>query len=337
MKYKLMIKKHNKTNLKYLCVTSKQKYDEYHGSGVYWKKHLSKHGIDLSTELLCESDDIEIFSTICKIISDDLNVVESDEFANLIPELGYNEQNFFHWWRNATEEEKIEVIDKRKYLQLQNHWINKENSYEIRQKISTKQKEFFGNMSQEEKNRYMKNFFEGKEIFFNDKESESYKSWKQALIGSHVDYYSNVDKSILSERNRKARLSLNDEQKIIRKQKIRDVYSTGKHDKLFERYSNERKSVNNPAAKLIEWNYNVYNTSEFYNYLKINDISKKEALRRLDDNKEGFRRLYEIKDKIYEILTCPYCNKQSSGKNTCGFKKWHFENCRSKNEKVEIG
>lgn len=35
--YKLMIKTHNKTNLKYLCITKRDDWKGYTGSGGIWK------------------------------------------------------------------------------------------------------------------------------------------------------------------------------------------------------------------------------------------------------------------------------------------------------------
>ena len=51
-KYKLMIKTHNVTGLKYLCITKKENWPEYLGSGKYWRNHLISHGPDIRTELL---------------------------------------------------------------------------------------------------------------------------------------------------------------------------------------------------------------------------------------------------------------------------------------------
>lgn len=53
----LYVKTHNQTGLKYLGKTSKNPFT-YKGSGIYWKKHLLKHGNDVTTEILveCEND-----------------------------------------------------------------------------------------------------------------------------------------------------------------------------------------------------------------------------------------------------------------------------------------
>lgn len=86
--YYLMIKTHNKTGLKYLCKTEQSNYEKYPGSGKYWKRHLKEHGHDFRTELIYSSNDLEEFNIVCVEMSNLYNVVESDEWANLIIETG---------------------------------------------------------------------------------------------------------------------------------------------------------------------------------------------------------------------------------------------------------
>lgn len=84
----LLIKTHNKTKLKYLCKTSCQDPQKYNGSGKYWKRHLKEHGIDVSTEILYQTEDLTDFNLKCISYSNKLNVVKSNEWANLINETG---------------------------------------------------------------------------------------------------------------------------------------------------------------------------------------------------------------------------------------------------------
>lgn len=86
--YTLMIKTHNITGLKYLCKCSHENYISYKGSGKYWKRHCKKHGNDVSTEILFQTDNLDEFKKVCNEISLKLNVVESKEWANLIDETG---------------------------------------------------------------------------------------------------------------------------------------------------------------------------------------------------------------------------------------------------------
>ena len=63
--FRLMFKQHNVTGLNYLCVTQKEKYVEYPGSGVYWQKHLKKHGVDITTHVLYESKAVRTKQSEC--------------------------------------------------------------------------------------------------------------------------------------------------------------------------------------------------------------------------------------------------------------------------------
>ena len=83
----LYIKQHNKTGLKYFGKTTKDPY-KYRGSGKYWKDHIRKHGNDVKT-IWCELfDNKEILTEYAMKFSKENNIVESDEWANLILENG---------------------------------------------------------------------------------------------------------------------------------------------------------------------------------------------------------------------------------------------------------
>lgn len=89
--YYILLKTHNETGLKYLCkhVSSfPNSVNNYNGSGVYWRRHLEKHGCDLTTQILAECHSPEEAAKIGMEYSNKWNVVESKEFANLIPENG---------------------------------------------------------------------------------------------------------------------------------------------------------------------------------------------------------------------------------------------------------
>lgn len=90
MTHKLMIKTHNKTGLKYLCYTQSTGiyYDNYKGSGKRWKEHLKKHGDDIITVLLFESDSYDEFKLYAIEKSIEFDIVQSDQWANLKPEDG---------------------------------------------------------------------------------------------------------------------------------------------------------------------------------------------------------------------------------------------------------
>lgn len=84
----LYIKTHNKTGLKYFGKTIKDDAHKYKGSGLYWLRHIKKHGYDVSTEILLQSNDIYHLSKIALQFSEDNNIVLSENWANLREEDG---------------------------------------------------------------------------------------------------------------------------------------------------------------------------------------------------------------------------------------------------------
>ena len=88
MSYKLYLKQHIDTGLKYLGITEQEDPHKYQGSGSRWKSHIKKHGYKVTTEVLFESDNHDHFKLKCEQVSDHFNIVENKEFANLIPETG---------------------------------------------------------------------------------------------------------------------------------------------------------------------------------------------------------------------------------------------------------
>ena len=83
----LYLKQHNITGLKYFGKTVKDP-NHYLGSGVYWTKHLEKHGTDISTvwrKLFTNKEELTQYALNFSIKN---NIVESKEYANLMPEDG---------------------------------------------------------------------------------------------------------------------------------------------------------------------------------------------------------------------------------------------------------
>lgn len=96
----LYLKTHNVTGMKYLGKTIRNDVDAYQGSGKVWKRHIKKHGYYVSTEILFESSDKELFNKVAKGYSDKLNIVESKNFANLCPEEGQGGRTEYSEERN---------------------------------------------------------------------------------------------------------------------------------------------------------------------------------------------------------------------------------------------
>ena len=84
----LYLKKHSDTKKLYLGWTQRDDYDHYHGSGVYWLKHLKKHGAEIETVLLGSYDDIEDLKAEGMRYSKMWDVKNNDLFANLKDEDG---------------------------------------------------------------------------------------------------------------------------------------------------------------------------------------------------------------------------------------------------------
>jgi len=84
----LYVKTHNKTGLKYLGKTISEDPYSYPGSGKYWSAHLEKHGNDVSTEILLETNDSDELIRQGIYYSENPRVVESNIWANLIVEKG---------------------------------------------------------------------------------------------------------------------------------------------------------------------------------------------------------------------------------------------------------
>lgn len=82
----LYIKQNNITGLKYFGKTTREDPYKYIGSGSYWLRHLKKHGNDVSTIKVWSFDDQLECERFALDFSEKNNIVESKEWANLIPE-----------------------------------------------------------------------------------------------------------------------------------------------------------------------------------------------------------------------------------------------------------
>jgi len=84
----LYVKTHNQTGLKYLGKTISSNPHLYQGSGTVWRRHIKKHGYDVTTEILLETTDPNELKEVGIYYSNLWNIVESKEFANIVPEMG---------------------------------------------------------------------------------------------------------------------------------------------------------------------------------------------------------------------------------------------------------
>lgn len=86
--YYLYIKQHNDTGLKYLGHTKQTNPFKYKGSGKYWLRHLIAHGNNVTTKILLKTDCLYCLKQTGLYFSTLFNIVNSAEWANLIPEQG---------------------------------------------------------------------------------------------------------------------------------------------------------------------------------------------------------------------------------------------------------
>ena len=84
----LYVKTHNKTGLKYLGKTISIDPHLYQGSGTVWRRHIKKHGYDVTTEILLKTNDPKELKEVGIYYSNLWNIVESKDFANIVPEMG---------------------------------------------------------------------------------------------------------------------------------------------------------------------------------------------------------------------------------------------------------
>ncbi len=109
----LYVKTHNVTGLKYFGKTSKNPL-KYNGSGKYWKRHIRKHGEDMTTDIigsytdqsLCTEDAIRF-----SILND---IVESPEWANLQIENGLDGAPVGHIGHDFTDEQRQSMSERGK-------------------------------------------------------------------------------------------------------------------------------------------------------------------------------------------------------------------------------
>lgn len=79
----IYIKTHNKTGLKYLGWTQETDPTKYQGSGTYWKSHIKKHGYDVSTEIVCQTELYMVALITAMECNEKWDPKNNEEFANL--------------------------------------------------------------------------------------------------------------------------------------------------------------------------------------------------------------------------------------------------------------
>jgi hypothetical protein len=85
----LYVKEHAVTKMKYFGKCTSRHPSKYLGSGKYWRRHINKHGKEhVLTTQVWSFDSQEDASEFALGFSREHSIVESEEWANLIPENG---------------------------------------------------------------------------------------------------------------------------------------------------------------------------------------------------------------------------------------------------------
>lgn len=161
-----MVKTHRITGLKYLCQTTKKDPYKYKGSGLYWVKHLKKHGANFDTNIILKCYTKSALKEWGLYYSKLWSIVQSKHWANMIPEGGEGNPEFSQ-----------EIIEKLRTKSL-NHWSNsnsKFHSVERNEKISKSMKKLWNETT---------SVFNSQE-FHNKKSEKTKKSWMNINSGQH--------------------------------------------------------------------------------------------------------------------------------------------------------
>ena len=163
----LYVKTHNKTGLKYLGKTVYDDVDSYQGSGKIWKRHIKKHGYNVTTEIIFVTDSKDEIKEKGIYYSNLWNIVESDDWANLKPEEGDGGKIVL----------TDEIIAKRKQFMLTNNpFKGKKHSEETKQKIRDKRKLQVMPIKTEEQRKQMSERMKGHDVSDETKKKISEKT-----------------------------------------------------------------------------------------------------------------------------------------------------------------
>lgn len=320
---RLLEKTHNKTGLKYLCVTKKKDYEKYNGSGLYWRRHCKKHGYDIYTELIHESEEAdEAFNEMCLEYSNKIDVVNSKEYANLVPEYGTVS------WKNTygyTEESK-----RLQKESLRIFW-NSEDGEKIKKGNSEKMYYFWH--SEEHKQDALRVLEKIKNTWscpvLRAEHSERQKKYWEKLPEEKRGEF--------SKKVSEGRLNMSEEKKRKRAKNITLSFKKSeKRNSYVKRMKTERMGDNNPAAVKVFWKGLVFNTNtEFERYLEENkDTLNKEQCKKMINDPDVVD-CYKIgrKKKEKTKMVCPHCGKISYCVKPSSMKRFHMDNCKFKESK----
>lgn len=287
--FRLMIKTHRTTGYKYLCVTTKEDYEGYCGSGVRWRKHLQAHGFDVSTEVLFEHHSRDdIFKHVCLYYSDVYDVVNSSEWANLILEDGNTGSAFS--FRNT--ESKVSISTKFKKI-----FSETERGRIWRKNIGIASSKVWNAYTPEEKHKRVSKL---KAIYTEEKRAEH-----SATLKRYHGNMSTEEKLAKGAALSNAYQSKDSEWKAARGNKISNsLQESDAFASYVDTMKEARVGGGNPAARMVHWDGMVFDTcAAFYAYIRENKIISKNAAERILKNNPTEARYIASKktgEKLYE-------------------------------------
>jgi len=128
--------------LKYLGKTIMDPYT-YKGSGKYWKRHIEKHGYNVTTEVIFESDSKEEIKEKGLYYSKLWNVDSNSQWANLIPETGEgcDTSSYINYEERRDPDKSYVVERKKRYYEkygVYNHTSLKESKEKLKKSVLEK-------------------------------------------------------------------------------------------------------------------------------------------------------------------------------------------------------
>jgi hypothetical protein len=291
--FRLLLKTHNPSGLKYLCVTRRPDWKKYKGSGIYWGNFIKKHGADISTELLYESEGkTEDFIEKCKYYSTMWDVQNNPQFANLIPEDGNSS-----WYKTeyCSEEAKKNISlrrkaliydeDKRREASLRSKafWSDEKRSAEVRKTISIKMKKWCSLEENAQVRRLAAIECSKRPENKIKRRKASIQVWESRSVTERKD---------MGKKIALGRLAMSAEDKAKRGEKIAESFRNSEKRKVFnEKMKSERFGGCNPNSRAVFWYGTIFSSSkEFYEWVKKEGLSKRFCARQLEnvENKECY-------------------------------------------------
>lgn len=285
---RLMIKTHNVTELKYLCVSTKDDYLNYPGSGVKWRNHLKQHGFNFSTVVLYESQvRNDIFKSMCLYYSRLYDVVNSDEWANLIMEDG-NTGSAYAKHSEQSRNNRSEL-----FLSL----FAQPGGVVWKRNIGLASRQVWASYAESERLCRIEKL---KAVYTEDKRKEHSVKLKEAYANMSEEQIKQKGK-ILSEKYQ----SQSDDWKTTRGNKISSsLQESDAFASYVDSMKEDRVGGGNPAARVVHWDGMKFDTcTDFYKYIRENKIISKNAAERiLKTNPTDTRYIASKKtgEKLYE-------------------------------------